>query len=135
MGSIPTFSAETESRNGIARVALRGELDVASAHVLNDRLAPLEFDGVAAIVLDLRDVSFIDSSGLHALLNAWRRVNSNGSRLLLMGIGPTARRLLAITGTEFLLDDDAAAAVLAQFTGGNGSRDGVEAVADGVRDA
>lgn len=135
MGSITSLTAAVESRNGIARVALRGELDVASSPTLDAHLAPLELDGLRAIMLDFRDVTFIDSSGLHAVLKAWKRVNSNGSRLLLMGVGPTARRLFAITGTAFILDDEEAAAVLAQFTGGDGHHTTSRAVVDRPQDA
>ena len=36
-------------------------------------MAPLAGAGVQAILIDLRDLTFLDSSGVHALLAAWRR--------------------------------------------------------------
>jgi anti-anti-sigma factor len=74
-------------------------------------------------VLDLRDLRFIDSSGLHAFVGAYRRSEENGHQLLFVGANPLARRLCDITGTEFLLDAEGTAESLDRFTG-NGSRDG-----------
>lgn len=85
--------------------------------VLNDQLAALEQDGTGAIVLDLRDLRFIDSSGLHAFVRAYRRSEENGHRLLFVGANPLARRLCQITATEFLLDGKGTVEILGRFTG------------------
>jgi anti-sigma B factor antagonist len=103
MGFVPSFDARAESRNGIARIALAGELDVATVGVLNERMAAFEDDGVSAIMLDLRELTFIDSSGLLAFLQARTRAKANGHRFLLVGASPAARRLFALTRTETIL--------------------------------
>jgi anti-anti-sigma factor len=59
-------------------------------------------------MLDLRDVSFVDSSGLHAFLQASERAKANRHRMVLIGARPSTRRLFALTGTEFLLDEQEA---------------------------
>src|SRR5919197_2925709 len=64
------LSIRTDRRNGVTRVALEGELDLATVPVLEEHLAAIEHDGMRALVLDLRDLTFVDSSGLHAFLNA-----------------------------------------------------------------
>jgi len=94
-------------------------------------LAALERAGAKAILLDVRNLGFIDSSGLQVLLRAYRRSETNGHRFLLTGASPIARRLCEITGTEFLLDAGGTAQLLGRFTG-NGSRtvDYVEAATD-----
>ena len=116
VGRTPEFTAEVESRHGVARVALGGELDMVSAPILADRLDQSEQDGIVAIVLDLRNLTFVDSSGLHAFLQARKRAEDNGHRLLLIGATQSTRRLLELTGTEFLLDGQEAVSVLDQFT-------------------
>jgi anti-anti-sigma factor len=68
MGSDPQFSAQINSRNGVASIALRGELDIATVPDLEGHLAPFESDGVSAILLDLRELTFIDSVALHSLV-------------------------------------------------------------------
>jgi anti-anti-sigma factor len=85
MGFAPVFTARTESRNGVASIALSGELDVATVPILEDHLALLKGDGVVAIMLDLRDVTFLDCSALRAFLAARERATTNGHRLTLVG--------------------------------------------------
>jgi anti-anti-sigma factor len=63
-----SFGIQDDRRNGVARLALRGELDLATAPKLEGHLEQVEQDGVRAVVLDLRDLTFVDSTGLHAFL-------------------------------------------------------------------
>ena len=51
--------------DGVAGFRLVGELDLSSAPTLTDALGELEADG--SIVLDLQELTFIDSSGIHAI--------------------------------------------------------------------
>lgn len=122
MGSGPLFSARVESRNGVAHVVMAGELDMTTVPALVEQLAHVEQDGVASIMLDLRDLVFVDSSGLHAFLQARDRAKTNGHRLILVGAGPFVRRLFEITGTEFLLDEHEAVSAMDQFTGSHANR-------------
>jgi anti-anti-sigma factor len=123
MGTRQDLSIQIEARNDVTSVALTGELDMATVPILDHQLAASERDDAKAIVIDLRDLSFIDSSGLHALLRAHRRSETNGHRFLLVGASPIVRRLCEVTGTEFLLDAKGTADVLGRFTS-DGSRDG-----------
>ena len=116
MGFAPQFIARIESRNGVARIALEGELDMATVPVLSDHLERFETDGVAGIMLDLRDVTFVDCSGLRIFLAARERSQANGHRFILVGASPGARRLFELTGTEFLLDEQDAVSLLERFT-------------------
>jgi anti-anti-sigma factor len=78
---------------------------------------PFESNGVSAIMLDLRELTFIDSVALHSLVRARQRAKANGQRLILVGARPTARRLFELTCTEYLLDDRETAGVLNRFVG------------------
>lgn len=117
MGSGPQFSVRTNSQNGVASLALQGELDMATFPQLEECLMPLEQDGVSAIIVDLRDLTFIDSSGLRALLRAKERARTTSHRVVLLGASASARRLFEITQTEWLMDDRDAADVLGRFVG------------------
>jgi anti-sigma B factor antagonist len=123
MGTGQALTARIDTRNGVTSVALSGELDMATVPILNDQLTALEQDGSEAIVLDLRDLGFIDSSGLQAIVQAHTRYQQNGHRFLLVGASPIARRLIEMTRTEFLLDASGTAELLGRFTG-DGSRTG-----------
>lgn len=117
MGSEPQFSATINSRNGVASIALCGELDIATVSELEGHLAPFESDGVSAIMLDMRELTFIDSVALSSIVRARQRAESNGQRLILVGARPTARRLFELTSTEYLLDDEETVGVLTRFVG------------------
>lgn len=117
MGFELPFSTRIDSRNGVANIALVGELDMATVPVLEDRLARFEGDGVSAIVLDLRNLSFFDCSAIHAFVEARDRATMNGHRVTVVGAGQAARRLFELTRTQFLLEEHEAPGVLDQFAG------------------
>jgi anti-anti-sigma factor len=73
---------------------LAGELDMHSVEVLNEALAGMSGDGQAT--LDLSDLTFLDSSGLHAIVAFARAQNGNGS-LILEGVSAMMVRLFEIT--------------------------------------
>lgn len=104
------LTARIEKSNGVARLLLHGELDIWTAPLLTEPLTALEQDGVDEIMLELRDLTFMDVAGLHAFVDAQYRAEMNGHRLLIVGAPPFARRLFQLTGTEHLLS---APAVLA----------------------
>lgn len=128
MGSEPPFTIRTELRNSVAQVALVGELDMGSVSALEAYLAPYLSDGVAGLVIDLRELTFLDSSGLHALVDAKRRAAAGGQRLVLIAPTESSRRLFELTQTLFLLDEEEGVVLLDQFTGGRARRIGRTAI-------
>ena len=124
MGTGQALNTRIDVRNGVTSLALSGELDMATVPILKDLLADMEQDGSEAIVLDLRDLQFIDSSGVHAFIDAHSRSQLNGHDFMIVGVSTAARRLFEITGTEFLLDAQATV-LLGRFTGdGSPTSDG-----------
>ena len=116
MGSEHRLSVSADSRNGAAHISLDGEIDMSTTPVLERHLAPFESDGVDTIMLDLRDLAFTDSAGIHAFLAARNRVTGSGRRLILAGATPVVRRVFDLTGNQDLLDVGDAADVLERFT-------------------
>lgn len=97
------LTARIEKSNGVPTLLLHGELDMWTVPLLLEPLMALERQGVREVVLDLRDLTFMDVLGLHVFVDAQRRAEGNGHRLLLVGVPPFARRLFQLTGTESLL--------------------------------
>jgi len=96
---VPAFSIAIESDHDAARVTPTGEIDLLTAPQLRDQLRGLIDTGCARIVLDLRQVLFLDSSGLHAIIDAHARAKQEKRELTLIP-GPAAvHRLFEITGT------------------------------------
>ena len=82
-----------ESREGASIVRVSGEVDLASHEQLTDRLR----EAAAAngpVVVDLSRCSFIDSSGIRALLLGEREAD----RFALAGAGEQVKRVLEMTG-------------------------------------
>jgi anti-sigma B factor antagonist len=81
-------------------IALTGELDVATVEGFTAAVQRAVSDGVSAVVADLTRLTFVDSSGLAAMLGALRSLGQAGSRLVLACANPTVLRVFEITGTE-----------------------------------
>lgn len=87
-------------------IELAGEAELATVGPLRDALAAAQ-EAEGPVVVDLREVTLLDSSGLAALLNAQRRLTRAGRKLsLIVTPGPVAR-ILAVTklDTTFALAD------------------------------
>jgi anti-sigma B factor antagonist len=78
----------------------RGELDMASTDKVADSIDALVGNGVAEIVLDLRELTFMDSCGVGRLVAARRRARRAGRRLVLVRGGRAIQHLLALTGMD-----------------------------------
>jgi anti-sigma B factor antagonist len=92
---------QAEVHGGVALLVFRGELDLAAASAMRARV---ESVAGSALVIDLRDVTFIDSSALRELLNARESAARDGRRIVLSGVPATVARLLEMTGTAELFE-------------------------------
>jgi len=86
-----------EQDQGTPRLVLSGELDLASAESLDSRLKQLESDQPKLIVLDLRELDFMDSTGLRTLIAADARARERGARLLVVRPPEEVDRVLRLT--------------------------------------
>jgi stage II sporulation protein AA (anti-sigma F factor antagonist) len=87
------------ARADSAIVSVCGELDLATGPLLADALAST--DSMGDVVVDMREVTFIDASGLGVLLAAARQVADRGRALTLVcGADGVVERLLALAGVR-----------------------------------
>ena len=96
------ISAETPDWPG-ALIVASGELDVQSVPELRERLADAIDAGNTRIVIDLTDVSFIDSLSLSALVGARRKLGDDG-RLAIVAVHEYVLLILQATGLEQVMD-------------------------------
>jgi anti-sigma B factor antagonist len=84
------------------RVVLRldGELDLASVPLLESAVQSATLDDPATIVLDLRGLEFIDSTGLRAILLQDKRSTERGQTFALVRGSEQVQRLLRMTGVD-----------------------------------
>jgi anti-sigma B factor antagonist len=97
----PEFWISTENERDGYILALYGELDVASAPLLERQLKKIQWAGASSIVLDLSGLDFIDSTGLHVLIRAHRRAQE-GQLSLLRG-SQRVHRVFELTKTDTVL--------------------------------
>jgi anti-anti-sigma factor len=83
---------------GDALISLTGELDLSGAGPLEEEIARVvAADGIGRVVLDLRELEFMDSSGLRMVALAERRLRGVGRALVLVRGPETVQRVFAIT--------------------------------------
>ena len=91
--------------NGRLTVALDGEID---HHCAKDYIrsiaAKIEAYTPEICILDFRDVSFVDSSGIAVVINALRNMTQIEGRLLLTGISPQPMRVFRASGIDKLVE-------------------------------
>ena len=95
---------ETSELGDGYHVELSGELDISSSASVESRLIELEAREPQRLLLDLRRVNFIDSTGLSMIINADGRARKAGRRLTIVSGDGVPRRILRTVGLEDRLD-------------------------------
>jgi anti-sigma B factor antagonist len=95
---VPTLDYRTIRNGTVAVVAVTGELDLSGAAVLEGELERLTAEPeLGALVLDLRQVEFMDSSGLRLVVLTDMRAREAGRRFALIKGPETVHRVFEIT--------------------------------------
>ncbi|HEY5189133.1 MAG TPA: STAS domain-containing protein [Solirubrobacteraceae bacterium] len=92
------FRVELRTEGRAAIIAVSGELDLASSPVLDTELERAADSGSELLVLDLRRLDFMDSTGLSIIVKAHQRLAENGRVLSLVRGPQQVQRLLDLTG-------------------------------------
>lgn len=103
MIGIPQFKLSVCVDNGAAVVNVRGELDISSAPEFKRLLTELIDGGTDVITIDVAEMQFIDSNGIHALVTSVARAREHGGTIQLRSPQPNTQKVLEIVGlTEVL---------------------------------
>lgn len=103
LNNAPLHLEVSEGDDDEITVALRGELDLLSGPQLLGLLGELESRPGRAVVLHFADVTFVDSSGINAMLALRRALEERERSLQLRGVQPAIRRTLQIAGVDDFL--------------------------------
>ena len=101
--TIPSFDLRVVRNGRAVHLAPCGELDIATTPELEEALADATRDGITEIVLDLRELTFMDSTGLRALAQANLRADERGIALSIIRGPRPIERVLEISGLAGLL--------------------------------
>jgi anti-sigma B factor antagonist len=86
-----------EQRGAAVHVSMVGELDISTATRLEDDLRRIEAEGPELIVLDLQQLTFMDSTGLRLLITADARAREDGRRVAIVQGNEMVQRVLRLT--------------------------------------
>jgi anti-anti-sigma factor len=95
-----SFQLQVRSEDRAAVIVVSGELDLASAPALEEELNRATTDGAELLIVDLRELEFIDSTGLGLLIKAHRRAEAAGQKFAIVRGQSQVQRLLGVTGIE-----------------------------------
>jgi anti-anti-sigma factor len=94
------FRIEVTRTDHATMVVVGGELDLVSSVELGEALEDLDGSDPGSVVLDLREVEFMDSSGLAVVVRAHQRAQSAGITFGVVSESPQVRRLMTLTGVN-----------------------------------
>jgi anti-sigma B factor antagonist len=87
----------------VALVSVSGELDLYTADRVASGIDEADAVGADAVVIDLSEISFIDSTALGVLVREAKRLEGRGHSLVLVTNDPRTRRVLEVTGLDRVL--------------------------------
>ncbi len=103
------FKIKSCEKHNIAIISIEGEVDMFTSPNFRDEMLPYFKKEVKAIVVDLKGVSFMDSSGIATLVEGlqWSK-KKDGRQFILTGPGPNVKNALALTKLDniFTIKDD-----------------------------
>ncbi|MGW5641049.1 STAS domain-containing protein [Streptomyces sp. NPDC003832] len=102
-GQAGQLSVVTTATDGIRVLTLSGEIDHHTGATLRQALDTYDTPR-ARVVVDMRQVTFMDSSGINMLLTAHRALSNSGGWLRLAAIGESVMRTLSLVGVDAVID-------------------------------
>jgi anti-sigma B factor antagonist len=97
------FTVEGRDEGSACVLAVSGELDLRTSPELEERLERAWSSDAELVILDLRQIEFMDSTGLRVLLGAHQRAQESGRRFALVRGADQVERVLTLTGVRDLL--------------------------------
>ena len=94
---VKPLELRVEENSGVARLVVSGELDLATAERLEEELKRHERDEPSTLVLDLRELTFMDSTGLRTVIAADARARERGIRLVIVRGPEDVDRVFQVT--------------------------------------
>jgi anti-sigma B factor antagonist len=91
-------------QDGWAVLTVSGEIDIATAPSLRERLHAILADDNQRLVVDLDDVGFLDSTALGVLVGALKRARTEGGEVRIVSTQPRVRKVFEITRLDSAFD-------------------------------
>jgi anti-sigma B factor antagonist len=98
------LSIDVQEGNEKISVMLAGEIDAFTAPSLREELLPLAEGYNKTMVVNLKDVSYLDSTGLGVFVGLFKKLKEDGGELRLIELSDRLKRLFEITGLGNLMN-------------------------------
>lgn len=93
-----------ERKDATLRVKIRGELDDHAANTVRRSIdAQIRNEGLRRVILDLRELTFMDSAGIGVILGRYKELTKRGAVLEVDGASEDIRRILRLAGIHHLI--------------------------------
>jgi stage II sporulation protein AA (anti-sigma F factor antagonist) len=94
-----SLQIEFEQGRRVLIVRLKGELDHHSADAVKARMEEaISKDEIRHIILSLKDLTFMDSSGLGVILGRYKQISGKGGKMVVCEVSPSVYRLFQLSG-------------------------------------
>jgi len=103
VSSFRPFEAVKEQRGQTTFVSLHGEFDLACKERFQELADSFPREGLRRVVLDLRGVTFIDSSGLRSIIDLWKGAEGGGVEFAIVRGGPSIQHIFELVGLDGVL--------------------------------
>jgi anti-sigma B factor antagonist len=101
---VPGEGCQVQWTDQVAVVRLPAEIDITNADGIREELLAVVNRGAEVLVADMSQTTFCDSAGVSALVRAFRRATSSGTKMRLVVGGLAVERVLTLTGVDRLIE-------------------------------
>ncbi|PLR77289.1 anti-anti sigma factor [Bacillus sp. V3-13] len=98
------LTIDVNEKETVVEVKVSGEIDAYTAPKLREALFPMSEKKGIEMLVDLSEVSYMDSTGLGVFVGAFKNVRSHGGKFQLVGLSERLKRLFEITGLADIID-------------------------------
>ena len=98
------MQVDHRNKDSVDIVELSGRLTMANASEVRQRLRAIIEQSSGKVIVDLKDVGFMDSSGLSALISAFKSARGKGGEMVLLHLMPAVRSLIELTRMHQVFD-------------------------------
>lgn len=99
------FGATARQTDGITVIDIVGSITLGEASALGDMVHEMVGKGRKKIILNLRDVSYLDSSGIAQLVSGYATVKRNGGQLKILHLSKKVQDLLSVTSLYKIFEE------------------------------
>jgi len=104
LAEMSRLTYQSDETDGTVKLVLSGEFDLSSASLIEDVLKEIEAQHPPVLLLDLRELTFMDSTGLRVMVSADARARDDSRRLAIVQGPEPVHRVFRITGLDDHLD-------------------------------